>query len=192
MSSPLRLRPLVEEDRWRLHAWRNGDRIRRVSVSDELIPEDRHSAWFDRAVGERSEQFRVVEWSDRPVGLVQIEQLDLAQGVSSWGCYLGEVEVPPGVGASLPLLGLGYGFRQLGLRRMTAGVLSINANMLAIHRRLKIPVEGVLRRHVRRADGQELDLHLYGLHRDDWPELRDDALRLLPSHVRPAIATWTL
>jgi UDP-4-amino-4,6-dideoxy-N-acetyl-beta-L-altrosamine N-acetyltransferase len=191
VNGDLTVRALSEEDRWRLHVWRNSERIRSVSLDDEPIPESQHIRWFDRSLLERAGQFRIVEWQRRPVGLVQIEALDRGQETASWGCYLGDTNVPPGVGASLPLLGLGYGFAVLALRRMTAQVLGINANMLAIHRRLSIPVEGVLRRHVRRSTGEEVDAYLYGVHRDDWPRLRDRGLRLLPSHVRTAVATWT-
>ena len=112
------------------------------------------------------------------------------QATGAWGCYLGDTDVAPGVGAALPLLGLGLGFAT-SLRRMTAEVLGINANMLAIHRRLQVPVEGVLQRHVRRAEGEEIDVHLYGVHREEWPELRESGLRLLPSHIRADIASLT-
>lgn len=191
MTGPLGLRPVVEDDRWRLHAWRSSERVRLVSIDDGAIPEDRHSAWFDGVLAERADQLHVVEWDGRPVGLVQIEGLDVAQQTSSWGCYLGDTDVPPGVGAALPLLGLGVGFREFGLRRMTAQVLGSNENMAKMHRRLRIPVEGTMVRHVRRTDGGEVDVTLYGVHRDDWPTIRDSALTLFPSHLRTDIATLT-
>ena len=61
---------------------------------------------------------------------------------------------------------------------MTAQVLGSNDNMLKVHRRLRIPVEGVLARHVRRADGTEVDVQLYGIHRDEWSDVRGRALEL--------------
>lgn len=184
-------RPIVEDDCWRLHAWRSADRVRAVSVDDQPIPEELHRRWFDRALAERADQLHVVEWDGRPVGLVQLESLDREQAVSSWGCYLGETDVPPGVGAALPLVGLGLGFGDFGLRRMTAQVLGSNDNMLKVHRRLRIPIEGVLARHVRRSDGTEVDVQLYGIHHDEWSGVRDRALAMFPSHLRRDVAGLT-
>jgi RimJ/RimL family protein N-acetyltransferase len=191
MTAELACRPLREDDRWRLLGWRNSDRIRAMSTDDVPIDPEVHSRWFDRVLAERFDELRMVEWRARPVGVVQIEALDRAQSTAAWGCYLGDTEVPPGVGAILPLIALGHGFGSLALRRMTAQVLSVNSNMVSVHRRLRIPVEGVLRRHARRADGHELDVHLYGVHRDEWREVRDDALLLLPSHLRDDVSALT-
>jgi len=191
VTTQLGLRAIAEDDRWRLHTWRNSERVRSVSGDDEIIAPERHDDWFDRALRERAGQIRVVEWRQRPVGLVQLEALDREQATGAWGCYLGETDVPPGVGAALPLLGLGLGFGGYQLRRMTAEVLGINANMLAIHRRLKVPGEGVRRRQLLRADGLEVDVHLFGVHRDEWPALRDAGLALLPSHIRHDVAALT-
>lgn len=188
----LALRPLVADDCWRLHAWRCSERIRSVSVDDRPIAEEVHARWFERVMAERAGELRVVEWQGRPVGLVQLEHVDRGQATSAWGCYLGDTDVHPGVGAALPLLGLGLGFGTFGLRRMTAHVLDINTNMRSMHRRLRIPAEGVLRRHARRSDGSEVDVHAYGVHREEWPQLRDGALRLLPSRIRGEVARLTV
>jgi RimJ/RimL family protein N-acetyltransferase len=190
--SPLALRPLVDEDRWRVYTWRNSERIRSVSVDDRPIPRHRHNEWFDSTIGDRVDQLRVVEWEGRPIALVQIEALDVSQAIASWGCYLGETDGPRGLGGALPLIALNYGFTRLGLRRMTSRVLGSNARMLAIHTRYEIPVEGVLRRHLVRADGHEADVHLFGVHRDEWPHVREAALRPLRPRIRSAVTavTW--
>ena len=188
MTGDLTLRRLREDDRWRLFDWRNSEHIRAVSLDSAPMQRDGHAAWFDATLATRHDQVLVVEWRARPVGVVQLEAFQPDQGLSSWGCYLGETDVPPGLGAALPLLGLGYGFGAHGLRRMHAQVLGHNDRMRAIHRRIGIVEEGVQRRHLLRPDGTEVDVHLYGVLRDEWPPLLERGLALFPTSLRPAVA----
>lgn len=177
-------RPVEESDRWRLLEWRNADRVRVVSVDAAVISRDTHATWFDRLLAERAGEVLIVTWDDAPVGVVSLERVDRPQAVCSWGCHLGVTDVPPGVGAVLPVLGLGFGFDGHGMRRMTAQVLGGNRNMLGIHRRLGVPIEGTLREHVRRDDGSTSDVVLYGVLESEWPTIRATAQRLLPAGLR--------
>lgn len=174
-------------DRDRMLEWRNHERVRAVSVNDRRIPPDEHAAWFERAVADRSDQLLVVGWDGQPVAVVQLESIDLAQMTSSWGVHLGVFDVPPGVGAALPLIGLGLGFGRWQLRRMTAQVLATNRNMVSMHRRFGVPIEGLRRQHVRRSTGECVDVHEYGVLAPEWPDIRSAGLRLLPSQVRIAV-----
>jgi RimJ/RimL family protein N-acetyltransferase len=184
----LALRRLREDDRWTLFDWRDSERVRAVSLDSAPLQREGHSAWFDRTLVARRDEVLVVEWQGRSVGVVQLEALRRDQRISSWGCHLGETDVPPGLGAALPLLGLGYGFETFGLRRMHAQVLGHNTGMRSIHRRLGVPEEGVLRNHLLRPDGSEIDVHLYGVLREEWPDLRDRGLALFPSSLAPSVA----
>jgi RimJ/RimL family protein N-acetyltransferase len=178
------VRSVVDGDRWRIRDWRNSERIRSVSVDDAEIAEDVHAAWFDRLLAERSDQVLIATGDDEPIGVVSLEHLDVARGIGGWGCYLGVTDVPPGVGAVLPVIGLGFGFDGFGVRRMVAQVLATNRNMRGIHRRLGIVEEGVLRRHARRRDGSAVDVIAYGVLRDEWPGIRATAERLLPASAQ--------
>jgi UDP-4-amino-4,6-dideoxy-N-acetyl-beta-L-altrosamine N-acetyltransferase len=180
----LGVRPVEESDRWTLLEWRNSDRVRAMSIDSAVIARDTHAVWFDRLLAERADEVLIVTWDDAPVGVVSLERVDRPQSVCSWGCHLGVTDVPPGVGAVLPVIGLGFGFDGHGMRRMTAQVLGGNRNMRGIHRRLGVPIEGTLREHVRRDDGTTSDVVLYGVLRPEWATIRATAAGLLPSALR--------
>ena len=179
----LAARPPSEDDRQRLLDWRNDERVRSMSVDSSPIDQAKHDAWFDRLLAQRSDEFLVVSWADEPVGVVQLEAMERDQLRCSWGCHLGSTAVPPGLGATLPIIGLGFGFDGHGMRRMYAQVLTSNRNMLGMHRRLKIPQEGQLRDHELRPDGQTVSVNLYGVQRHEWAEIRQQATALLPSAI---------
>ena len=173
----LAVRPVTEVDRWTLLDWRNESRVRAVSIDDDVIPRATHSAWFDRLLAERASEVLIATIDSAPVGVVSLERVDRGQSVCSWGCHLG-------VGAVLPVIGLGFGFDSHGMRRMTAQVLAGNRNMRGIHRRLGVPVEGTLREHVLRGDGTTSDVVVYGVLRSEWPTIRMTASSLVPATLR--------
>lgn len=164
--------------------WRNAPRVRAVSTTDRLITPEEHEQWFTNMLAQHRNEILIVQWNDAPAGVVQLEQLDREQQVSSWGVHLGDAAVRPGVGAALPAVGLGLGFGRFGLRRMTAVVLSANKNMLAMHRRLAIPIEGRRRKAVRRSDGVLLDVVEFGVLDSEWAAIMESCERLLPSSLR--------
>lgn len=180
----LRVRPVGEIDRWTLLEWRNSERVRAVSIDSTEISESTHSGWFDRLLAERADEVVIVTVDDQPVGVVSLERMDHEQAVCSWGCHLGVTAVSPGVGASLPVIGLGFGFDGHSMRRMTAQVLADNRNMVGIHRRLGIPVEGTLREQLRRPDGMTSDVVTYGVLRPEWADIRVTVRSLMPAAVR--------
>ena len=184
----LDVRPVEESDRWTLLEWRNSERVRAVSIDGAEIDRSTHAAWFDRLLAERTDEVLIVTASEAPVGVVSLERVDRSQAMCSWGCHLGVTDVAPGVGAVLPVIGLGFGFDAHEMRRMTAQVLAGNRNMLGIHRRLGVPIEGTLREQVRRHDGTTSDVVSYGVLRPEWSTIRTTAEALLPSSLRVDLA----
>lgn len=184
----LSVRSIDPSDRERLLAWRNDPRVRAVSANDAPIEADEHDRWFELTLSERSDWLVLATWGDESVGVVQLTDVDVDDRTASWGCHLGVTEVPPGVGASLPLIGLALGFGRFGARRMVAEVLGHNRNMLSMHRRLAIPREGVRREAVRRSEGEFVDVVEFGVLHDEWPGILDASERLLPTQVRSGLA----
>lgn len=181
-------RAVEESDRWRLLDWRNQERVREFSADSDRISRDDHDRWFDRLVAERTDRFLIATIGERPIGVVQLVDLEPDDGRCSWGCHLGETDVPPGTGACLPVLGLGLGFGRFSMRRMTAQVLATNKNMRGIHRRLGVTEEGVLREELRRPNGEVVDVHQYGVLAHEWATIRGRAEQLLPRPVRDELS----
>lgn len=176
---------LVADDRERLRAWRNSDRVRSVSGSDRVIGADEHAAWFARQVGDT--RLLVVTWDERPVGVAQLEGVDVEARTAGWGCYLGEIDVPPGVGAIMPLIGLGLGFGVHDLVEMHAEVLATNTNMLKMHRRLAVPRTGTRAGGATREDGTAVDVAEFSVTPADWSEIRDRGAAMVPRQVRDGL-----
>lgn len=117
------------------------------------------------------------------VGTTSIGDVDLvnerahvgwtAYGVSWWGTA---------VNPECKLLLLGHAFDDCGLGRIKIQTDAINTRSQTAIAKLGATREGVLRRHLRRADGTFRDTVVFSVLKDEWPAVRQGLLeRLHPS-----------
>ena len=185
------IRALELSDCDRVLEWRNSERVRSVSVVETEIPADDHDRWFHRVLETRPDQFLILEVRGEAFGIARIDAVAGSDDVFTWSCNSGEAALTPGVGAALPVIAIALGMERFKARRMDADVLSNNKNMLGVHRRLKIPLEGVRRAHLTRGDGTLLDVHEFGLLREEWPDVLATAVKSLPSAVSESLTAIT-
>jgi RimJ/RimL family protein N-acetyltransferase len=84
------------------------------------------------------------------------------------------------VNAECKLLLLGHAFDDCGYGRVKIQTDLLNERSQVAIARLGATREGVLRRHMRRADGTFRDTVVFSVLRDEWPDVRDRLLRRLP------------
>lgn len=188
--SKLSVRLAASTDSGLIYRWRNREQVRLVSKNQKEISWETHIDWFERNKYSGTSQILIVEFCENPVGVFRLENIDSESNSSSWGCYLGDSELPPGFGSLLPFVALDYGFYSEGLRRMTGEVLSINSNMLSIHKKMGITQEGLLRQEVFRSPGVYLDAVLFGIFKEEWEISRNRFVSLLPTNLRMLIQNY--
>lgn len=167
-----------EHDLDRLLTWRNREAVRAVSLNQRPIEREQHQAWFRRLLLDREGELGIVCHDRRPVGVVQLDRLDIHTSEATWGCHLGDVDVPPGFGATLPILGIALGIRGWGLSQLDADVIETNKNMLGIHRRLAI--RRVEPNAAPAQDGTEIRVFRFQVTEDEFPGIVERAERLFP------------
>lgn len=175
----LRLRYLHRGDAALLFRWRNAPAVRRASVNDRELVMDEHLVWFADEVSRPTTL--IVQWDGNPVGWVRVEQWDPVSRTAGWGMALGE-PATPGLGGSLPLLALGHGFDRLGVTELRGIVLADNDRMRSVMRRLALAPTG--EDVITRPSGEPLPIIRYLVTAQQWPGIRDNALKLLPSSLR--------
>lgn len=115
------------------------------------------------------------------VGTTTLGDLDLANERAhlGWTAYAPAVW-GTGVNAECKLLLLGHAFEDCGFGRVKIQTDAVNERSQAAIAKLGATREGVLRRHIRRADGTFRDTVVFSVLREEWPGVRDG----LPARVR--------
>jgi UDP-4-amino-4,6-dideoxy-N-acetyl-beta-L-altrosamine N-acetyltransferase len=171
------LRPLTIEDAALVLAWRNRPDVARFMGDDRPIAPPDHERWMVRILASPAHRYWIVEHGGRPVGSVNLADIDRQHGHCSWGFYVGDPTACEGGSAdrfhmSDALFRVAeVAFIELRLQKLCAQVLASNDRSLALHERMGFVREGVLREHIRHADGMH-DLVVLGLLREEWEALR--------------------
>lgn len=166
------IRLMEETDLKRVLQWRNSDRVRLNMFTDEPIAEKDHYEWFSRVRNREDSRHFIVELLRRPIGVVNLTDMDTKNTKCNWGFYLGETDIPRGSGTALGILGLTAAFEHLGMRKVCAEVLAFNEASLRFHERLGFVQEGRLSRHVQK-NGKYEDVLLFACFSDQWPCIKE-------------------
>lgn len=134
------LRPATDADQADVLRWRNHPDVRAVSLTQHVISESEHAAWW-AATKERDDRLVLMYCRrDEPCGVVTFFDLDREAGTSWWGYYL-DNEGLTARGELLPAWmqiqreAKRYAFEELGLSVLEGEVLDANEAVRRLNRR---------------------------------------------------------
>lgn len=173
-----RLRPVRDDERLTVLAWRNAPEVRQAMLTTEVISEDGHNAWWGRMMENPAYRMMILEADGTPLA-VEI-MFDLKPTESAWWAFYFTPHMPTDMGEMMrrwryvEAVGIGYGFAHLGVKTLYCEVLRSNPGVLNWHKRFGFEV---LPREVSDSPAHH-DLEVLGMTRDAWdaalakPDLR--------------------
>lgn len=161
-----RLRLLEEPDLPLVLCWRNDDRVRTYMFDDHIIALEEHLDWFARMQREKKHTCLVFELQGRPVGVVNLVDIDVELHHCRWGFYLGEAGLPQGAGTAMGFLGLEYAFETIGMHCLIGEVLVYNEASIRLHQRLGFREAGLMR--ALKMPGLYVDAASFYMLKSDW------------------------
>ncbi|MEH1867859.1 MAG: UDP-4-amino-4,6-dideoxy-N-acetyl-beta-L-altrosamine N-acetyltransferase [Nostoc sp.] len=162
-----RLRTLEKSDLEQLLEWRNSDRIRANMYNDQIINMDEHRKWFENHSNNESVIYKIFEFQCRPVGVVNVIQIDMRNKKCYWAFYLGDTNVPRGSGAVMEFLFLEYTFEVLQIRKLCCEVFAFNISTIKLHKKFGFTEEGCFKQHIFK-NGKYEDVISMALLQDEW------------------------
>lgn len=123
----VRLSRLSPGDIEQVRVWRNAPHVRDRMIYREHISADDQKRWFATVNNDRN-YFFVVRHDGRPVGIVNVKDVDRESGTGETGVFFGEPDdASRGIVAFSAAIALnGFAFRQLGLRQLHGRILRDN------------------------------------------------------------------
>jgi N-acetyltransferase len=174
----VRLEPLGEQHRANLQAAVAED-PRAISLGAMLLTLGRWDEWLGEALAGVADG-RYVAWATvaldtgRAIGSTRFGDIDVpSERVEIGWTWLAPSRWRTPINTEAKLLQLAYAFDELGAGRVALKTDLRNARSQAAIERLGATREGVLRRHMRLADGFIRDTVYYSILRDEWPQIRE-------------------
>jgi len=165
--SDFNLRRMAVEDKKRIFAWRNSERVRVNMYTDHIIGPEEHVRWFENALANENGRYLLLELKHRPVGFVSFTEIDRVHRRCTWAFYLGETDVPRGTGSAMEFLALCYAFEELEIRKLCCEVFVFNSAVIKLHEKFGFVQEGRFARHVFK-NGKEEDIVRLAKFSDNW------------------------
>lgn len=182
LENRIKLVDLTENELPMLLSWRNKELIRNVMMNSELITWDQHVKWFNNYQSNQSLQTKIFYFNNKPYGVVNIQGIDVENKKCEWGFYIGDEYSPLGMGSLLGYTSLNYIFQDLGIRKLTAEVLSFNTKSIKFHEKLGFINEGRLRKHIIK-NNQFIDILIYGMFKEEWFSKRQVILETIEGRL---------
>jgi UDP-4-amino-4,6-dideoxy-N-acetyl-beta-L-altrosamine N-acetyltransferase len=172
MAPNVTLRPLTEDDRDRVLAWRNSPDVAAYMYTDDPIPPDAHARWLTAALDDPRRVYWIIQMNGAPVGLANLADIDQRNSRCAWAYYLADPAVRgKSIGAVVEVMVLDIVFGEMGLNKLWCEVLASNSAVWRLHQKFGFRQEALLRDHVRKG-GEAHDVVGLGLFADEWAQVR--------------------
>lgn len=166
------IRPMEESDLEKILEWRNLEHIRANMYTDHIITAEEHEAWFKKIKNSDDVIYLIFEYRNRPVGVINITSIDKRNKKCYWGFYLGERDLPGGIGAIMEFMALEYIFEKLAMRKLSCEVFVFNQPVVKLHTKFGFVEEGRFIQHVLKNENYE-DVVSLALFKVDWLNLKN-------------------
>ncbi len=142
------LRPITMEDTPLIVRWRNMESVRRNFIFRETFTAEMHTRWMQTRVasGEVLQFIIVDRESGQSVGSVYFRDVDKKNRSAEYGIFIGEEAARgKGLGSETARVFTDYGFRELGLHRISLRLLADNTQAEKSYRNAGFEREGLFR-----------------------------------------------
>lgn len=125
--------------------------------------------WFEKHSEDKNAIILAIEKKDgKYLGNVSLSKIDLISGTAELGIMIGaKDEWGKGYGTEAEKLIIKHGFRNLGLRKIWAIIMSENIGSIKAAQKSGLQIEAKINKHIRR-NGKLQDIFHLAIFREDW------------------------
>jgi UDP-4-amino-4,6-dideoxy-N-acetyl-beta-L-altrosamine N-acetyltransferase len=166
----LRFTKLKESDLELVLRWRLSPEVSKFMNSDIENNLDHQRSWFSRISNDPSFKYWLIVFDNKPIGVINLMDIDLTQKRCSMGYYIGEVG-SRAIGFMVPPYIYNYVFNRMKLHKMFGEALDGNDNILKMHKLHGWRHVGTYTDHVFKYE-KFSNVHLLELMADQWLALQ--------------------
>jgi len=147
--------PVKEEHLKQMVKWRNNPNVSGMLFDRGKFTLSKQKKWFEKSKKDTTrKQFIIIEnKTKKPIGAINLMNIDYANLHCDWGYYIGETEYRMGGFAiEAEYMILKFAFEQLGMNKVYCQTFAYNTKVISTHSKFGFVVEGTLRQHYKEYD----------------------------------------
>lgn len=169
----IELRDIQADDIEMIRNWRNSKEVSQYMYTEDFISPEQQKKWFEKISKESNSKYWIIEFDNKPLGLVSISEISKVYDSCFWAFYLGDSSVRgAGIGSKIEYNILKYVFEELGLNKLRCEVLTNNPSVIAMHEKFGFRREAFYREHVCK-NGQYFDVVGLAMLKREWATLKE-------------------
>lgn len=169
----IKLRNITSDDLEMIRSWRNSSEVSQYMYTDNTITLEQQISWFKKISEDQSSRYWIIEYNNKPLGLVSITDINKTFDSCFWAFYLGDSSVRgAGIGSKIEFNILKYVFEDLGLNKLRCEVLTFNQQVISMHEKFGFRREAYYREHVKKGE-KYYDVVGLAMLRKEWLQLKE-------------------
>lgn len=168
----VRMTRLCEEDLEMVRDWRMRPYVTEFMNTDLVITTMDQKEWFYR-IKDRDDQINwIIRADDRPIGLINLVDIDIINSRCSWGYYIAEREARSlKLALYLEWNLYDYVFDVLNLNKLCNETWVENEQVVKLHKMCGGKQDGIMRQHIYK-NGKYHDVSIGSILKEEWFEKR--------------------
>lgn len=173
------LRNLLPRDKELIRLWRNKPTVASRMFTQHDIGLEEHARWFERISADSAFRHWIIMYADRPVGVVNLANIDSGSRRSEFGIYLGEDDIRgKGIGSCAQYLLMEFVFGSMELDELWCEVLANNEDALKMYRGLGLRQVREEVKHTS-ANAESFNICRLAISRKEWLRVREPVAKRL-------------
>lgn len=167
------LRDITKDDLEQIMKWRMDPDITRYMNTDPQLTLDSQKKWFEKINSDDSVKYWLIIQDEKPIGVINLLEIDWGQKTSSWGYYVGEKEQRSlKLAISLEMSLYDYVFDVLGFDELHNEVFSLNAGVVKLHLACGSHITNVVEGEIVK-NGIAYDITHISITKEKWESIRE-------------------
>ncbi len=146
--------------------WRVKPEIERFMLTQVEHSLEKQKDWFKKICVDKSVAYWIIEYLEKPIGLINLAAIDRASKKCNAGFYIGEMEYRQLSAFVLPYF-YNFVFKKLKYNKIYGEVIDGNENVLKIHLMQGYRHVGTFKDHLQK-HGRLIDVHIVELLSETW------------------------
>jgi len=169
--SDVELLPLTEDHLEMVREWRNSVEVNNYMYTEVNATPPQQIKWFKYIDGSDKYKYWVVYYEHKPLGVVNLADIDYQMRQCSWAFYLGDTSIRgQGIGSKIEYNVITHVFDEMDLNKLNCEVFVTNDGVIRMHEKFGFRREAYYRDHCYK-NNNYYDVVGLGLLRRDWQKI---------------------